>query len=70
MVPHETVNFANFGFSQVAFPAFPHHFCGILFYSILGLYYYHRNLWVFFAAVNPMFKNREISLTTFTLWPL
>ena len=33
MVPHETVNFANFGFSQVAFPAFPHHFCGILFYS-------------------------------------
>ena len=33
MVPYETVNFANFGFSQVAFPAFPHHFCDILFYS-------------------------------------
>ena len=41
MVPHETVNFANFGFSQVAFPAFPHHFCGILFYSIL---FYSRSL--------------------------
>ena len=35
MVPHETVNFANFGFSQVAFPGFPHHFCGIQFYSTI-----------------------------------
>ena len=46
------------------------HIIFVVFYSILGLYYYHRNLWIFFTTVNLMFRNREISFTTFTLRPL
>ena len=68
MVPHETVNFANFGFSQVAFPAFPHHFCGILFYSILGLYYYHRNLWSFlYCCISNVQKQGDFFYCFYTM---
>ena len=45
MVPHETMKFCKFWFLSSGISCISTSFCGILFYSILGLYYYHKNLW-------------------------
>ena len=70
MVPHETMKFCKFSFfSSLKWQLFLHF--RTIFVVLYKVFIIITDIFgLFFAVLNPMFRNREISFTVFTPWPL
>ena len=71
MVSHETMKFCKFSFSSshcVKWQFLHFHTILVVFYKVFIIITDIFGL--FFAVVYPLFRNREISFTVFTPWPL